>query len=56
MTDTCEQNLLPKALTYEDVRAVSPALERHTKFDLLDLQKAAKKRSLLASEVCNEGP
>jgi 4-carboxymuconolactone decarboxylase len=36
MTDTCEQNLIPEALTYDDVRAVSPALEHYTKGVLLE--------------------
>jgi 4-carboxymuconolactone decarboxylase len=35
MTDTCEQNI-PAALTYDDVRAVSPALEHYTKSTLLN--------------------
>jgi 4-carboxymuconolactone decarboxylase len=36
MTDTFEQNLIPASLTYEDMRAVSPALEQYTKGPLLD--------------------
>ena len=36
MTDTCEQNVVPAALTYDDVRAVSLALEHYTKGVLLD--------------------
>lgn len=36
MTNTREQNLIPEALTYDDVRAVSPALEHYTKGALLD--------------------
>ena len=36
MTDTKKPNTLPGALTYDDVRAVSPALEHYTKGPLLD--------------------
>ena len=36
MTDTKKSNTLPSVLTYDDVRAVSPALERYTKGQLLD--------------------
>lgn len=31
MTHTREQNLIPAALTFDDVRAVSPALKHYTK-------------------------
>jgi len=36
MTDTKKLNALPSVLTYDDVRAVSPALEYYTKGPLLD--------------------
>jgi 4-carboxymuconolactone decarboxylase len=36
MTDTNKPNTLPSVLTYDDVRAVSPALEHYTKGPLLD--------------------
>ena len=36
MTDSKKANTLPSALTYDDVRAVSPALEHYTKGALLD--------------------
>jgi 4-carboxymuconolactone decarboxylase len=36
MTDTKKSNPLPSVLSYDDVRAVSPALERYTKGPLLD--------------------
>ena len=36
MTDTKKSNALPSALSYDDVRAVSPALEHYTKGPLLD--------------------
>jgi len=36
MTDTKKPNTLPSVLTYDDVRAVSPALEYYTKGALLD--------------------
>jgi len=36
MTDTKTFQPLPSVLTYEDVRAVSPALEQYTKGPLLD--------------------
>ena len=36
VTDTKKPNTLPGALTYDDVRAVSPALEHYTKGPLLD--------------------
>jgi 4-carboxymuconolactone decarboxylase len=36
MTDTFEQKVVSAKLTYEDVRAVSPALEQYTKGPLLD--------------------
>jgi 4-carboxymuconolactone decarboxylase len=36
MTDTKKPNMLPSVLTYDDVRAVSPALEHYTKGALLD--------------------
>jgi len=36
MTDTKKPNTLPVALTYDDVRVVSPALEHYTKGPLLD--------------------
>jgi len=36
MTDTKKPNALPSVLTYDDVRAVSPALEHYTKGPLLD--------------------
>ena len=36
MTDTKKSNTLPSVLTYDDVRAVSPALEYYTKGMLLD--------------------
>jgi len=36
MTDTKKPNTLPAVLTYDDVRAVSPALEYYTKGMLLD--------------------
>ena len=36
MTDTKKPNRLPSVLTYDDVRAVSPALEYYTKGLLLD--------------------
>ncbi len=36
MTDAKKPNTLPGALTYDDVRAVSPALESYTKGPLLD--------------------
>jgi 4-carboxymuconolactone decarboxylase len=36
MTDTKNLNVLPSVLTYDDVRAVSPALEHYTKGPLLD--------------------
>ena len=36
MTDTKKPNTLPSVLTYDDVRAVSPALEYYTKGPLLD--------------------
>jgi 4-carboxymuconolactone decarboxylase len=36
MTDTKKPNSLPSVLTYDDVRAVSPALEHYTKGPLLD--------------------
>ena len=36
MTDTKRPNALPSVLTYDDVRAVSPALEHYTKGPLLD--------------------
>ncbi len=36
MTDTKKPNTLPSVLTYDDVRAVSPALEYYTKGMLLD--------------------
>lgn len=36
MTDSQKPNALPHVLTYDDVRAVSPALEHYTKTALLD--------------------
>ena len=36
MTDPKKPNPLPSVLTYDDVRAVSPALEYYTKGPLLD--------------------
>src|SRR6266704_5430377 len=36
MTDAKKSNTLPSVLTYDDVRAVSPALEHYTKGPLLD--------------------
>jgi 4-carboxymuconolactone decarboxylase len=36
MTDTRKSNTLPSVLTYDDVRAVSPALDSYTKGPLLD--------------------
>jgi 4-carboxymuconolactone decarboxylase len=36
MTDTKKTSALPSVLSYEDVRAVSPALEHYTKGPLLD--------------------
>lgn len=36
MTDTKKPDTLPSLLTYDDVRAVSPALEHYTKGPLLD--------------------
>src|ERR1700681_475002 len=36
MIDTKKSNALPSALSYHDVRAVSPALEHYTKGPLLD--------------------
>jgi 4-carboxymuconolactone decarboxylase len=36
MTDTKQSNALPSVLSYDDVRAVSPALEHYTKGPLLD--------------------
>jgi 4-carboxymuconolactone decarboxylase len=36
MTDTKKSQVLPSVLTYDDVRAVSPALEHYTKGPLLD--------------------
>jgi 4-carboxymuconolactone decarboxylase len=36
MTDTKKTQVLPSVLTYDDVRAVSPALEQYTKGPLLD--------------------
>jgi 4-carboxymuconolactone decarboxylase len=36
MTDTKKAHVLPSVLTYDDVRAVSPALEQYTKGPLLD--------------------
>jgi 4-carboxymuconolactone decarboxylase len=36
MTDTKKSNALPSVLSYDDVRAVSPALEHYTKGPLLD--------------------
>ncbi len=36
MTDTKKAQILPSVLTYDDVRAVSPALEKYTKGPLLD--------------------
>jgi 4-carboxymuconolactone decarboxylase len=36
MTNTKKSNPLPSVLSYDDVRAVSPALERYTKGPLLD--------------------
>jgi 4-carboxymuconolactone decarboxylase len=36
MTDSKKSNPLPASLTYDDVRAVSPALEHYTKGPLLD--------------------
>jgi len=36
MTDTKKPNTLPSVLTYDDVTAVSPALEYYTKGPLLD--------------------
>ena len=36
MTDTKKSQALPSVLTYDDVRAVSPALEHYTKGPLLD--------------------
>jgi 4-carboxymuconolactone decarboxylase len=36
MTETKKLNALPSLLTYDDVRAVSPALEHYTKGPLLD--------------------
>jgi 4-carboxymuconolactone decarboxylase len=36
MTDTKKRNTLPSVLTYDDVRAVSPALEHYTKEPLLN--------------------
>ncbi len=36
MPDTKKSNVLPSVLTYDDVRAVSPALEQYTKGPLLD--------------------
>jgi 4-carboxymuconolactone decarboxylase len=36
MTDTENSNTLPSVMTYDDVRAVSPALEQYTKGPLLD--------------------
>lgn len=36
MTDSKKANTLPSALTYDDVRAVSPAVEHYTRGALLD--------------------
>ncbi len=36
MTGTKKPNTLPSVLTYDDVKAVSPALEYYTKGPLLD--------------------
>jgi 4-carboxymuconolactone decarboxylase len=36
MTDRKKSQALPSVLTYDDVRAVSPALEHYTKGPLLD--------------------
>ncbi|HTF61806.1 MAG TPA: hypothetical protein VK638_03740 [Edaphobacter sp.] len=36
MTTTTKSNALPSELMYDDVRAVSPALEHYTKGALLD--------------------
>lgn len=36
MTTTTKSYALPSVLTYDDVRAVSPALEHYTKGALLD--------------------
>jgi 4-carboxymuconolactone decarboxylase len=36
MTDANKPNRLPSVLTYDDVRAVSPALKHYTKGPLLD--------------------
>lgn len=36
MTDSKKPKTLPSVLTYDDVRAVSPALEHYTKGALLD--------------------
>jgi len=36
MTETRKLNTRPSGLSYEDVRAVSPALERYTRGPLLD--------------------
>ena len=36
MTESKKQHALPSALTYDDVRAVSPALEHYSKGPLLD--------------------
>jgi hypothetical protein len=36
MTDICDRNVSPAALTYDNVRAVSPALEHYAKGVLLD--------------------
>lgn len=35
MTDTKKAQVLPSVLTYDDIRAVSPALEQYTKGPLL---------------------
>jgi hypothetical protein len=48
MTNVSEQNVLPAALTYDDVRAVSPALEHYTKGVLLDGLR--KRRELSARD------
>ena len=36
MTETRKSNMLPSVLSYDDVRAVSPALEHYTKGPLLN--------------------
>jgi hypothetical protein len=51
MTDRKKPNKLPSVLTYDDVRAVSPALKHYTEGELLD---GLWKRPLLSHRVpCN---